>query len=256
MITISAIVITKNEERCVAECLSHLRWADQLVVVDSFSSDRTVEIAKEAGAEVYQRHFLSFPRQRNAALALANSKWVLFVDADEIVTAELSAEVRKVVAQSGTDSGVAGYWVPRKNIIWGKWIRGGGWYPDRQMRLLRHGRARYDEEREVHEVVKLEGDAAYLRAHLIHRNYDSLDQFFAKQDRYSSLEARSLLRAGFVPRRRAYVTQPLRETYRRFIQLGGYRDGLHGLMLAVLMGYYELVALLKLRQSGVQGRCE
>src|SRR3972149_2047515 len=121
---VSAVVIAKNEERHIGECLAHLRWADELVVVDSFSVDETVPLAEAAGATVYQRPFLSFPRQRNTALALASGDWVFFVDADERVTPELGAEVRGVIeaGKGAVQQSIAGYWVPRHNIIWGRWI--------------------------------------------------------------------------------------------------------------------------------------
>jgi len=247
---ISAVVIAKNEQRHIGECLAHLRWADEIVVVDSFSADETVRLAEAAGATVYQRPFLSFPRQRNTALALASGDWVFFADADERVTPELGAEVRAVVAagDGAIRPRIAGYWVPRNNIIWGRWIRHGGWYPDYQLRLLRRGRATYDERRDVHEVVNLDGDAGYLGHTIVHHNYDGLRQFLAKQDQYAALEARAMFRAGTRPRLRNYVLQPLRESHRRYVQLHGYRDGLHGFVLAALLGYYKLVTYLKLRR--------
>lgn len=246
---VSGVVIAKNEERHIAECLAHLRWTDELVVVDSFSVDKTVQLAEAAGATVYQRPFLSFPRQRNAALALASGDWVFFVDADERVSPELGAEVRALIdaGNGAVEPRIAGYWVPRQNIIWGRRIRHGGWYPDYQLRLLRRGRATYDEQRDVHEVVRLQGDAHYLRHALIHHNYQRLGQFLAKQEHYTTLEAGSLFRAGIRPRSRCYLLQPLRESHRRYVQLRGYRDGLHGFVLAVLLGYYNLVTYLKLR---------
>jgi (heptosyl)LPS beta-1,4-glucosyltransferase len=248
--TLSAVVITKNEERHIGECLACLGWADELLVVDSFSVDRTTVNAETAGAKVYQRPFVSFPQQRNAALALAQADWVLFVDADERVTPELGAEVRQAISGSAekVDSSVAGYWIPRRNIIWGRWIKHGGWYPDYQLRLLKRGRATYDERRQVHEVVVLDGDAAYLAECLVHYNYERLGQFFAKQAQYALLEAHSMLRAGVHPRPRNYVLQPLREMYRRYVQLRGYRDGWAGLLLAVLLGYYNLATYLTLRK--------
>jgi (heptosyl)LPS beta-1,4-glucosyltransferase len=181
MAEISVVVLTKNEERNIRPCLETLQWADELMVLDSFSEDATVEIAQDMGAEVHQHRFVNYPSQRNAALQLASGEWVFFVDADERVTPELEEEIRRVLDETG----FAGWWVPRRNFIFGKWIRHAGWFPDYQLRLLRRDRARYDETREVHELVDLDGEAGYLEGLMIHYNYDTLEQFRAKQDVYT-----------------------------------------------------------------------
>lgn len=251
--TVAAAVIAKNEERNIAACLASLAWADETVVLDSCSSDRTVELARAAGASVYQRPFDNFAFQRNAALDHVQSDWVLFVDADERVSPALAAEARRLAeeAEGGWQAGtgrVAGYWVPRRNIILGKWIRGGGWYPDYQLRLLKLGRARYDEEHKVHEIVVLDGEAGHLRESLLHYNYQTLGQIVAKQRAYVGLEARSLLERGARGRPHSIVLQPLREFWRRFVRLEGWRDGGHGLLLAGVLALYDGVAYYKVWQ--------
>lgn len=240
---LTVIVLTKNEERNIAACLDSVRWADRLMVLDSFSDDHTVDIAGAAGAAVYRRPFVNYPDQRNAALDLATTEWVFFVDADERATPELGAEIRQAIA-----SDRAGWWVPRRNIIWGKWIRHTGWYPDYQLRLLRRGRARYDPQREVHELVILDGPAGYLQNPLIHYNYQTVGQFLARQDRYSHFEADILFKQGIRPRPHNYILQPLREFTRRFIALEGYRDGGYGFLLSLLMAYYTFLTYVRLRQ--------
>ncbi|MCL4458612.1 MAG: glycosyltransferase family 2 protein [Chloroflexi bacterium] len=260
---VSALVITKNEERHIGPCLESLVWADEIVVLDAFSTDQTVEIARRYTIRVLQRHFVSFPEQRNAAMSLAAHQWVLFVDADERITPELASEIRMVLddedgagitagqcAEITTGQGerIAGYWIPRENIIWGKWIRYGGWYPDYQLRLLRRGWAKYDESREVHELVQLTGGAGRLSNRLIHYNYEYLAQFLCKQDLYAQYEARTMFRRGIKPRWRSFVLQPLREFKRHYIDLRGYLDGFHGLLLAVLLAYYNLVTYFRLQR--------
>ncbi len=245
MPTISAILITRNEERNVADCLAALSWADEIVVLDSYSTDRTVEVCRRLTDKVHQRTFVNFPTQRNAALELATSDWAFFVDADERASAELAAEIRAVVSKPGDN---VGYWVPRKNIIWGKWIKGGGWFPDHQLRLLRRGKARYDDAQEVHEVMRLDGPAGYLHNLLLHYNYQSVRQFLRKQDEYASLHASTLYHAGTRPRLRAYITQPLRQFLGRYFVRRGYRDGLHGFVLAALLAYYQFLAHWRLRR--------
>ncbi len=248
--TLVAVVLTKNEERHIVACLDSLRWADGLVVFDSLSSDRTVTLAREAGAQVLTRPFDHYAAQRNAALEAVAAEWVLFVDADERATPELAAEVRgKVTAETPE---IAGYWLPRENHIVGRVIRGGGWYPDYQMRLLRKGRARYDPARPVHEVVLLDGKAGHLQHPLIHYNYDTWVQFHAKQRRYAAYEARALYEQGVRPRHRSFVLQPLREFRRRYLTLAGYQDGTHGLRLSLYMAWYTLTTYRELHSLWAQ----
>lgn len=242
MAEISVVVLTKNEESNVRPCLETVQWADELLVLDSFSEDATVEIAQETGARVCQRRFVNYALQRNAGLELASGQWIFFVDADERATPELAQEIRRVVDEEGC----AGWWVPRRNYIFGKWIRHAGWYPDYQLRLLRPDRARYDERREVHEVAELDGEAGYLENHLIHYNYDTVQEFRARQDKYTDYEARMLFENGQRARIHNFVLQPLRQFRWRYLTLHGYKDGWLGFVLSVLMAYYELVRYRKL----------
>jgi (heptosyl)LPS beta-1,4-glucosyltransferase len=244
-VELAVVILTFNEERNVASCIESVRWADEVIVFDSGSSDRTREIAAELGAVVRQHPFRNYSQQRQAALQQAGAAWVFFLDADERATPELAAEVRRVIAGGGEP---VGYWVPRKNFMFGRWIRGGGWSPDYQLRLLRPDRASYDPGQEVHEVAILDGPAGYLENRLIHYNYDSLAEFRAKQGRYIDFEARILLEKGVRARPYTYLTMPLREFWRRFISLRGYRDGAYGLLLAGLMAYYVFLTYLRLRR--------
>ena len=239
---LSVVVLTRNEESNIADCLKSVAWADELIVLDSFSDDRTVEIARERGARVVQHAFENWAVQRDYGLSIPENEWVFFVDADERGTGELGREVHRVIQQ---DSPV-GWWVPRRNYIWGKWIRHAGWYPDYQLRLLRRDRARYDRTREVHEVVILDGEEGFLEHTLTHYNYDTVGQFLSKQEFYSHYEAGILLKQGVRPRPYTFISQPLREFWRRYVRLEGYRDGGHGLLLSVLLGYYTFLTYLRL----------
>jgi len=245
---LSAIVLTKNEERNIVDCLQTLSWADEVLVLDSGSEDGTVALAQEMGARVERSPFDNFPRQRNAALELAQGEWVFFVDADERVSEELAGEVQKAIAQEEA----VGFWVPRHNYIFGRLIRHAGWYPDYQLRLFRRHKGRYDESREVHELVILDGPQGYLENPLIHYNYEGIGQFIERQSRYTEIEAAYLFRGGARAKVRNFVLQPCREFRRRYITLKGYKDGEHGLLLSLLMAYYEGVKYLKLWR--LQGR--
>ena len=235
MVGITAAVIARDEEQHIVACLETLSWADERLLLDGGSIDRTVELARRLGCtRVERRLFDNFPCQRNAAMQMAANDWILFVDADERVTPELAEEASQAVQSPEHD----GYFVPRFNHIFGKVMRYTGWYPDYQLRLLDRRYGRYDGAVPVHEVVRLDrGQAGYLRQHLVHYNYQTLPQFFEKQERYSEFEAQQLRARGPV-RRRSLLSMPLREFLRRYWQLQGYRDGGHGLLLSLLMAYY------------------
>lgn len=236
---LTAIIITFNEAKHIVDCIQALQFADDVLVIDSFSEDNTVELAEGAGARVIQNEFENFSAQRNFALDCVrdSTKWVLFVDADERVTEELAIEVSSVLHRDD----VSGYQIPRHNYIFGKLTRGAGWYPDYQTRLLRVKGAKYDTAREVHEVVLLDGKTRRLNRPLVHYNYESAAQFHAKQRKYTQFEAAELYRQGIKPKLRNYLLQPLRHFYWRFIALKGYIDGWHGLSLSARMAWYEFV---------------
>ena len=239
MLHLVAVILTYNEAHNVDWCVLSLRHAvetfvDAVVVWDSGSSDDTVARARRAGALVVQRPFDNYAGQRQAVLDTIDAEWILFVDADERVTPALAEEIRTLTAR--TD--LAGAWIPRRNWIVGHEVRGGGFAPDYQLRLLRRRQARYAAERQVHEVVNLEGEAAYLREPLIHYNYLTWEQFDRKQRAYAEYEARILAGRGIRPRPHNFVLQPLREFHRRFWTLAGWRDGGFGLRLAARLAWY------------------
>lgn len=233
-VQLAVVVLTLNEARHIADCLATLGFGDLVVVSDSYSTDGTVEMARAAGAVVLQRRFDNFADHRNAAMDAVEAEWIFFVDADERVPPELAAEVRQVIAQGSE----VGWWVPRFNFIAGRRVRFGGFHPDYQLRLLRRDRARYDPARPVHEVVVLDGAAGRLRNAMIHYNYDSWRQFHAKQRRYALLESAILRQRGVRPWPHKLIRQPVREFWRRYVTLQGYRDGWLGFRLSVLLGIY------------------
>lgn len=250
-----ALILTKNEAENITDCVSALLgWTDAVIVWDSGSTDATQQLAYLAGANVIERPFDNYAAQRQAALDTVNADWVLFIDADERVTPALRDEILRAVeiptpshaadedaagAQDNTStSRIDGYWIPRRNFIAGKETRGGGFYPDYQLRLLRRANARYVSEREVHEIVEVDGAEGYLKEPLVHYNYRTWSQFHDKQRGYARYEARILRSRGIRPRPHNFILQPLREFRRRFITLGGWRDGIQGLRLALLLAWY------------------
>lgn len=246
---LSAAILAHNEERHIGGCLASLAGlADEIVVLlDTRSCDASEAICRAAGARVLRTDWVSFPAQRNQLLDLCRGNWVLFIDADEEVTAELAGEIAAVTRTAEH----RGYWIPRFNLFFGRRLHGGGWYPDYQLRLLQRRAARYDEQQLVHEVVHVAGSSAHLQHHLLHHNIERLDEFWRKQSRYALAEARMLQRAGRRARRRNYIGAPLREFYRRYLRLGGWRDGALGLFLCAALAWFEIVkfACLHLLQA-------
>lgn len=242
-----AIILTYNEARHIRACIDSVKWADAILVVDSYSCDDTPALARSAGAQVMQHPWNNYSTQRNVALEAARTgrhaaKWVLFVDADERATQKLSTEIRDVTRNRSE----VGWWIPRENYILGHRMRGAGWWPDYQLRLLRPDRAAYDPLRAVHEEAILDGIAGKLQNCLIHYNYETLTQFHTKQQRYSDYDAAILKEKGVAPHSFTPYTQAIRHLWWRFVTLKGWRDGLHGIRLSILMSYYEMVKYKKL----------
>jgi len=241
-VQIAAIVLTYNEQKHIAGCLDTISWADERIVFDSLSTDLTREVARDAGAVVIENPFENFAQQRNAALHSTSADWVFFIDADERCTHALSLEIRMVVHEVEHP-----VWaVPRDNYLFGRLTRGAGWFPDYQARLFRVGYASFDPSREVHEVATFDGTMGYLQSTLTHYNYETVSQFHSKQRRYTELDAGMLYKQGVHPKLRNYILQPLREFRRRYIQLKGYKDGLHGLRLSLLLAYYNFAMYYRL----------
>ena len=208
-----AIVLTLNEEEHLPHCLTSVQGLGaRIIVLDSGSTDRTVEIAKAHGAEVVHSPFCGYASQRNEGLRVSgDAEWVLFLDADERLTGHSRAEILERICSAGDD--VAGFWLPRRNIAFGGVLRGGGWWPDCQARLIRLGRGQYDATREVHEVVLFEGQTESLREPFVHLNYATYREFVLKQRAYTVRNARQ---SGVeTPRRRSLPTsiprRPLRQ---------------------------------------------
>jgi len=287
-VPVSALVPVKNEERNIVDCLRRLQWASEIIVVDSQSTDDTVPLAQACGADVYQ-FYLSpegWPKKRNWALSTLPwaNEWVFVVDADEHVTPELAQEISAVVsgATGGAQNRKAAeaYWVNRRFMFLGKWIRHCGYYPSYNIRLFKHAVARYERivegaesvsgDNEIHEQVVLShGDAGYLKGELLHYAYPDIATWFEKHDRYASWEAAAMvagyrgeLRASpFGKReerirwlkqisRRAPMRPTLRFLYAYILRLG-ILDGYPGYVLCRLLGWYEFLINVKRYEDSV-----
>ncbi len=239
--TLSAVVVALNEEARLRACLASVAWADEIVVVDAGSQDRTVAIAREFTDRVVVRPWPGFAAQKNFGLEQARGDWILSVDADEQVSPELREEIGAVLAGGGRH---AGYAVPRRNIFLGQWIRHGGLYPDWQVRLFRRGRGRFV-ERAVHESVRIDGPVGRLRGHLVHASYRDVADFLERANRYSTLAAEELRRQGARAGAGQLVLRPLGRFLAMYLFRGGFLDGRKGLLLAALYAYYVFMRTAK-----------
>jgi glycosyltransferase involved in cell wall biosynthesis len=242
-VRLSVVVVTLNEGERIRACLESAAWADELIVVDAESHDKTAAIARELTDAVFVRPWPGFAAQKNFGLAQAHGDWILSLDADEVVSAALREEIAAIVERGGPH---AGYVVPRRNVFWGRWIRHGGLYPDWQLRLFQRGRGRFA-ERSVHESATVDGSVGRLSGHLEHRSYRDVADFLERADRYSTLAAEEWLAAGRRCRPTVdLVARPVGRFLGMYVARAGFLDGWRGFLLAVLYGYYVLMRSAKI----------
>ncbi len=240
---LSVVISAYNEEAKIRDCLESASFADQIILVDNQSTDRTVVIGKELAATVISRvNNLMLNINKNFGFSKAKHEWILSLDADERVTPELEKKVQEIVSKN---SQIAGYWIPRKNIIFGKWVKGEMWWPDYQLRLFRKNKGRFP-EKHVHEYIALEGSSEKIAEPILHLNYSSISQFLYKLDKiYTENEAEQLLKKGYTASWVDALRFPIRDFLKTFFAQKGYKDGLHGLVLSLLQAFYALVVFAK-----------
>jgi glycosyltransferase involved in cell wall biosynthesis len=243
---LSVIVIARDEEKHLGAALDSVRWADEIVVVDSGSRDRTVEIAREHGANVVvQDDWPGFGAQKNRALDRATRDWVLSIDADERVTPELGQEIEAIVRGAGVHDA---YEMPRLSSYCGRFMRHGGWWPDRVTRLFRRGKARFSDDL-VHERVIVQGSTGRLAGHLEHLAFEDFDEVLRKIDSYSTANAKMMHARGKRGSLAAAVLHGGWAFLRTYVLQAGFLDGRHGFMLAVSNAegtYYRYLKLMRL----------
>ncbi len=236
---LSVALITKNEEANLRRTLASVRWANEIVIVDCGSTDRTAEIAREFGARFFVEEWKGFGAQKNSALAKCTGDWVLALDADEEVSAELAAEIQALLSE-GPECDA--YYLPRRNFFLGRWIRHGGYWPDPKLRLFRRGAAAF-EERAVHETANCPGRTGRLKRFLLHHAYPTLDEYLEHMNRYSALGAQRAVARGKTSRNWAafvwnvYLTPVATFEYNYFLRLG-FLDGREGLLLHLYHSAY------------------
>ncbi len=240
-IPVTCVVITRNEEENILECLKSARECDELIVLDDESSDKTRDIAAGIADSVVVRRMDIEGRHRNYGYSLARNKWVLSLDADERLSPELVSEMRDIIKR-GTEH--AALTIPIKTYIGDHWIRHGGWYPAPKVRLFLKDKFKY-EEAEVHPRVFIEGSCGHLKGDIVHYSYRDFHDFFASLNNQTTLEARKWFKErrkiGFLKMYRKFLDRFLKS----YVLKGGYKEGLIGFVVAYANGLYQFMSYVK-----------
>ncbi len=242
---VSVVIIAKNEEKRIEECLKSAAWAREIVVLDDMSTDKTVEKARPFTDKIFQRAMDIEGRQRNFAYEKATEEWVLSLDADERVSPELACEIAETIRR---DNGkFICYAIPIKTFIGTEWVQGAGYYPAAKTRLFRRGKFRYEEAR-VHPRAIYEGACGLLKGDILHYSCRDLEHWIAKFNRETTLEADKWIADG----RKVTLFSSLRKTADRFLKnyflKKGWRSGFMGFLMSVFHGLYQLFSYAKYRE--------
>ncbi len=241
--TLSIVVSAYNEESALGRCLESVRQlADEIIVVDNQSSDKTADIAKKYTKNVYSRkNILMLNTNKNFGFEKATGDWILNLDADEEIPKELAKEILEIIKSNPTENG---FWIKRKNIIFGKWITHGLWWPDKQIRLFRRGKGKFLCVH-IHEYIAVEGQVGELTRPYTHYNYESVDEYLRAIDRTSSSEALTLKEMDHQLVWYDAIRFPVSDFLKIYFAQQGYKDGLHGLVLALFQAFYSFAAFAK-----------
>lgn len=245
MAKLSVVISAFNEEKKIGECLESVRQlADEVVVVNNSSIDKTEEIAKKYTDKIFLRpNLLMLNTNKNFGFLKATGEWILSLDADERVTPELAEEIKEKLENSG---GINGYHIPRKNIIFSKWIKHSLWWPDYQLRLFRNGIGKFP-EKHVHEKIEVTGETEKLKESMLHYNYATVSEFIYKMDKiYTENEAEIFLSSGKKLTWLDALRFPINDFLKTFFAQKGYKDGLHGLVLSILQAFYAEIVFAKI----------
>ena len=240
---ISACIITYNEEQNIRECLESLKWVDEIIVVDSMSTDSTVSICREYTDSVIQKTWEGHVKQKNFAINQARNDLVLCLDADERVTPELRKEIEKCLSE---DSGeVDGYYCSRHSYYLGRWINHGGWYPDYKLRLFKKSRGKWG-GKDPHDKVILEGTTKYLQSELHHFVYRNLSHQLQTVDNFSTITAQELNNEGEHFTVLKLLSRPTLKFLGTYFLKRGFLDGMPGLIISVVSSFYVFLRYAKL----------
>jgi glycosyltransferase involved in cell wall biosynthesis len=242
---ITLVVSAYNEEKRLGKCLDSVKGlVEEVIVIDNSSTDTTAQIAEKHGAKVFKReNNLMLNVNKNFGFSKASHEWILNLDADESVTPELENEIKELLSKDITENG---FLIPRKNIIFGKWIQNSIWWPDYQLRLFRKGKGKFA-EKHIHELLEVEGSVGTLQSPIEHDNYSSVSQWIHKMDRiYTESEAEAYINSGKKITWIDAIRFPVDDFLKTFFLQKGYKDGLHGLVLSLLQAFYAEITFAKI----------
>lgn len=240
---ISATIITFNEEKNIRQCLESVKWVYEIIVVDSFSNDRTAAIAKEYTEKVIQREWPGYVKQKQFALEQATGDWILCLDADESLSPEASEEIKNRILDGSTSAD--GFMFPRLSFYLGRWIKHGGWYPDRKLRLVRKGKARWGGE-DPHDKLILNGEAERLQGKILHYVYSNISKQLKTVDSFSTVSAQQWHSQGKRFNLFLMLVKPPIRFLERYLWKRGFLDGMAGFVIAVISSYYVFLKYCKL----------
>jgi glycosyltransferase involved in cell wall biosynthesis len=253
-VRLSVTIIARNEAQRIEAALASVAWADEIVVVDSGSTDATVDIARRFTDRVVVADWPGYPQQKNRAAGLASHDWILSLDADERVTPALANEIRALLA--GAEPPARGYRVARVTRVFGRELRATDWYPDWQLRLYDRRAGRWDETRRVHESVRVDGAVARLAGEILHDGYRGLSGHLATIDRYTTLAAEDWAAQGRDASLAAILVHPPLAFLRNYVLRRGILAGTAGLVISAMNSWYVFLKHAKLwerRRAGGQG---
>ena len=246
---ISVVISAFNEAKKIKNCLESVRWADEIILIDLESTDKTAEIARQYTPHIFPHKNLGFIEPvRNFSIAKANGDWILLLDADEEIPPTLAEKLQTIAKE---ETNITHVKLPRKNIIFGKWIEHSGWWPDHLTRFCKKGTIHWQDT--VHSVPEVKGEGIALSDEqhaIIHYNYENITQFFHRNfEKYAKLEAEAKLKNGYIFSVKDIIRFPLQEFLSRYFAREGYKDGLHGLVLSILMAFYHFAVFLYLWEN-------
>jgi glycosyltransferase involved in cell wall biosynthesis len=248
-VKISAIVLTYNEEKNIRRCLESLQWVDEIIIVDSFSTDRTIEICSAYSTKIFYRKFDDFASQRNFALSKASNEWVLIIDADEEVSFELMEEIKRVINRKEE---VDGYYILRENFWFGKHLRYGTNAGDYSLRLFRRDKVIYTKG--IHEVPVIDGKLRHLKGRIIHHSYTTLSQYLFKLNLYTDLESKEMAKKKAKISCSRFIFLPVLRFFWVYIVKSGWKDGMIGFLASLcgsvymLTKYWKYVEFLRIKK--------
>lgn len=240
---ISVYVLTYNSMRTIEKCLRSLWWAEELVIVDSFSTDGTLDICKRYTEKIYQAPWKGFKTQYQYAADLTTKEWIMVVDSDEEIPSNLVEEIRRELA-IGKEK-IDGFYINRKTYYLGKWINYGGWYPDGKIRLYRKSKGRWEGD-DPHPTVVVKGRVKILRNHYLHYTYKDISDHIQTIDRYTKMAAQAMLKKGKRFSVLNLLFNPLFRFIKEYIIKQGFRDGIPGLIIIVSTMFYVFMKYAKL----------